>query len=66
MPLGELNASRLFWMERIIWVPIAIVAAVIVGFAIGLNIGHMTRGTTTIIYHDQPAAKARDAGNLGP
>jgi hypothetical protein len=53
-------------MERVIWLPIAIVAAMIVGFGIGVNVGRATDKTTTIIYHhEQPTTDARKLDQFG-
>jgi hypothetical protein len=51
-------------LERIIWLPIAIVAAALLGFGIGLNIGRTTDKTTTVIHHEELPA-AREPGRLG-
>jgi cytochrome oxidase Cu insertion factor (SCO1/SenC/PrrC family) len=53
-------------MERIIWIPVAVAAAAVIGFAVGLNVGRATVHTTTIVVHDQPIAKERGAGHFGP
>jgi hypothetical protein len=52
-------------LERIIWLPIAIVAAALVGFGIGLNIGRTTDKTTTVIRYEKLPLDARGTGRLG-
>jgi hypothetical protein len=52
-------------LERIIWIPIAIVAAAVVGFGIGLNLGRTTDKTTTVIHHEKLPADAPGSGYLG-
>jgi hypothetical protein len=53
-------------LERIVWLPIAIVAAALLGFGIGLNVGRTTDKTTTVIHYEKFPADARGSGFGAP